>query len=369
MRLPFYSFLLGAISLGLGAHAQTPITIVSADLPAAGDTLRLSNAAPTLPMGAPPLSRNGANQTWNYSTLQHTGQTVDRYVTVPALFQLAFGLLGGVNRASQASPEPLPIPGLPVTETYNFYNKSTADYRSVGFGAVVSGLPVTATYQSQALQDVVYRLPITYGRRDSSNSVLVAEMQGILYFERTQKRVNRADGWGTLTTPFGTFAVLRVVSTMTGSDSIALAGAPGVPVPRHERQYKWLARSQRVPLLTIITTVTGTAETITAVQYRDTYRRPRTISSTRDAATDAALSAYPNPSAVGSPLTLTVPQGSGQFTVLATDLAGRQLFSRRLNGSSGTLHLDGADFGPFRGVALLTVTTAQGTATRRVARF
>jgi hypothetical protein len=370
MQLPFYSFLLGTLSLSLGAYAQTPITIVaSTDLPAVGDTLRLSSAAATLPMGTPPLTRNGANQTWNYAALQHTGQTVDRYTAVPPLFQFTFGILGGVNRANQTSPEPFPIAGAPVTETYNFYNKTTTEYRSVGYGAVVSGLPLTATYQTQALQDVVYRLPMTFAQRDSSNSVLIADVMGTIYFKRKQKRVNRADGWGTITTPFGAnIPVLRVVTNLTGTDSISLGGVPGVATPRHERQYKWLAKNHRVPLLTITTTVLGTTETITGVQYRDIYRRPRTVSSARDAATDAVLAAYPNPSAVGSSLALAVPVGSGPLTVSATDLVGRQLFSRQLNGSSGTVHLDGADFGLFRGVALLTVTTAKGTATRRVVR-
>lgn len=52
----------------------------------------------------------------------------------------------------------------------------------------------------------------------------------------------------------------------------------------------------------------------------------------------------------------------------ASDLLGRQLFSLRYASSgSGGLTLDAAAFGTFRG-GLLTVTTAQGPATRRVVR-
>jgi hypothetical protein len=49
-------------------------------------------------------------------------------------------------------------------------------------------------------------------------------------------------------------------------------------------------------------------------------------------------------------------------------LTGRVLFRQVHNGASGRLNIAAESFGSFRGVALLTVTTAQGTATRRVLR-
>jgi hypothetical protein len=134
------------------------------------------------------------------------------------------------------------------------------------------------------------------------------------------------------------------------------------------RQYKWLAPGVHVPLLTITTTEVAGQQTVAAVEYRDSYRRIVTLAA-RDAATDAALSAYPNPSAVGAKLRLAVPASSGPFTLSAIDLVGRQLFSQRFSGSpSGAVTVDAAAFGAFRGVLLLTVQTAQGTATRRVVR-
>jgi hypothetical protein len=44
------------------------------------------------------------------------------------------------------------------------------------------------------------------------------------------------------------------------------------------------------------------------------------------------------------------------------------VFRRGFGGSNGSISLDAATFGSFRGVALLTVTSSQGTATRRVVR-
>ncbi|MDB5234936.1 MAG: hypothetical protein JWR44_1929 [Hymenobacter sp.] len=374
------------------ALAQTTSPVIDrTDFPApsglnAVDSLRLSAASPMLPASAPPLSRRGANQTWNYAGLVATSQRVQQFVPVATVtavapvYALYFGsLLGGVNRATVASPQSLPLPaGLPValTDTYQFYNLSAAnaavqDFRSVGFGASLSGAPVPVTYASQAQQDVIYRLPLSFASQaDSSSSFFStpAATAALGYLSQKRKRVNKPDAWGTLTTPFGSYATVRVVTKLVDHDSIAFGGTPGfgfdVPLTR---EYKWLAKLQHVPLLTITTQEVAGNEVVTSVEYRDIYRRIIRLA-TRDAATETVLTAYPNPSPVGSTLQVAVRSGSGPLTVSATDVVGRQLFKRSFSSQVGSFTIEAAAFGSFRGVALLTVTTAQGTATRRVVR-
>ena len=377
------------------AQSVSPI-IDRTDMPAVTavapvDTLRLSTASPVLPATAPPLSRRGANQTWNYAGLLPVSQRVERFVTVASVtatspfYLFTFGPLSGVNRATVASPQALPLAlplagglpvPLPITDSYQFYSVSAAvattqDFRSVGFGASLAGTAVPVTYTNQALQDVIYRFPLSFASRaDSSNSFFAtpAAVSTAGYLSQKRKRVNKPDAWGTLVTPFGSFQTVRVVTKLIDHDSVAFGGAPGqgfdLPVTR---EYKWLAKTQRVPMLTITTRLLAGQETITSVEYRDRYRRIVRLG-TRDAATEAALAAYPNPSTVGAPLTLTVPAGSGPLTVSATDMVGRRLFRRSFGGGAGLLSLPAEAFGIFRGVALLTVQTARGTATRRVVR-
>ena len=369
------------------ALAQTTSPVIDrTDMPAPTtvvDSLRLSVASPVLPTSAPPLSRRGANQTWNYAGLVPISQRVESFlpiatVTATSLFYaFTFGALGGVNRATVAAPQALPLPaGLPLTDTYQFFATSAAtaavqDFRSVGFGGALGGTAVPVTYASQAQQDVIYRFPLSFASpADSSNSFFStpAAVATAGYISQKRKRVNRPDAWGTLVTPFGSFATVRVVTKLVDHDSVALGGAPGqgfdVPVTR---EYKWLAKGIHVPLLTITTRVLAGQETVTGVEYRDGYRRIVRLG-TRDATTEAALAAFPNPSAVGSPLTLSVPVGSGPFTVSATDAVGKLLFRRSFGGGTGSVVLAAEAFGRFRGVVLLTVQTGQGIATRRVVR-
>ena len=380
MRPYFYAALLFAATPAL---AQSPV-ITRADMPAVTaarpvDSLRLSVAAPVLPAGAPALTQRGPNQSWNYSSLTPVSQRVESYGAVPATitYQFSFGVLGGANRATVAAAQNLPLPAgfpLPITDPYQFFSVSAAGvtpsvYKSVGFGGTLGGLAVPVTYRSAAEQDIIYRFPLSYASLpDSSNSYFEINVPGAGFLSQRRKRVNRPDAWGTLTTPFGTFQTVRVVTRLEDHDSIAVTGInQGFDIPT-QRQYKWLAVGQHVPLLTITTTELAGSQTITSVEYRDTYRRISFPNATRSAALQAGLAAYPNPSAVGTALTLAVPAGSGPLTVSATDLAGQRLFSCSYGGSAGSVSVAAEAFGSFRGVALLTVTTAQGTATRRVVR-
>ena len=233
-------------------------------------------------------------------------------------------------------------------------------------------MPVT--YATTAQQDVIYQLPITFGMPDNVSNSLLSSPTALAttgYFSQKRKRTNHVDAWGTITTPFGTFQAVRVVTELMDHDSIALGGMPGIggdlPV-RHE--YKWLAKTIHVPVLTITTNTVAGQEVISAVEYRDIYRKIPRARATQPAATaDATLSIYPNPSAAGSAFSLGVPAGTGPFTVRATDVLGRRLGSASFAGSaSGVVTLEPTVLGDFRGVVLLTVTTEQGTATRRIVR-
>lgn len=353
------------------ARAQTSPIITAADMPSVGDTLRLSQASPLLPSGAPALTLSGANQTWNYAGLVALAQRVDRYTslnTAAPLQQFSFGLLGGVNRATLVAPRTLPVaagPAVPVSDPLEFFNSSAADFRSVGFGITVSGTGLPITYASQAQQDVVYRFPLSYAStRAVSNSFFEIAVPGSGSASQERQRTTQPDGWGTLTTPFGTFRTVRVVSTIADHDKLAVGTDPAqtVDLPLR-REYKWLANGIHVPVLTITTATVAGQEAIVLVEYRDVYRRFVRLAA-RSATAGPALGAYPNPSAVGADVQLAEPSGSGPLTLTATDLVGRQLFSRRIERSAASgLTLGAAALGNYRGVLLLTVRTATGDAT------
>lgn len=374
-----YAFLLPLLlAWTSAARAQTAPRITAADMPMVGDSLRLSQAVPALPAGAPALAVNGPNQTWNYAGLVATSQRVARYQAVGtaagALLQFTFNsLFSPDNRATLVAPQSLPAAAgtLPVTDPLEFSNASAADFRLVGYGATFGGTAVPVTYASKAQQDVIYRFPLVYGGVATiGNSLLTTPMALASngYFSQRRQRTVQADGWGTLTTPFGTFAALRVVTTLLDHDSLALGGAAGqsatLPVVR---TYEWLANGVHVPLLAISSTTVAGREVVVSVEYRDVFRRFVRLAALAPTP-GAGVEVYPNPSAVGTALRLAAPAGGGPLGVVATDVLGRQLFARVLPVVAGEAVLSADLFAGFRGVALLTVRTSQGTTTRRVVR-
>lgn len=369
--------LLCALLAGAGAAtAQTAPIITSADMPVVGDTLRLSLAV-ALPNGAPSFGVSGANQTWNYAGLVPASQRVDRYQSVSdaatGLQSFTFGALGGVNQATLAQPRSLPAGAgavLPITDPKEFFKLSSSDFRSVGFGATYSGLGVPVTYRDQAHQDVIYRFPLAYGNAsDVSYSDFEVTVPGTGALRQRRQRTNLVDGWGTVTTPFGTFQALRVVTTLVDRDSLAVGTTPGGPATLlpTQRQYKWLAKGVHVPVLTITTTEVAGTQQVTAVEYRDSYRRISSPLATRSTL-GAEASAYPNPLGPDAALRLRLPAGSGPGRITATDVVGRQVFSHAFAGGAPEVVLEASAFGSWRGVLLLTVQTSQGAGTFRVVR-
>lgn len=365
-------FALALTGTALSAAAQTSPSITRTDMPVPTDTLRTSTAAPVLPATAPPLTRRGANQTWNYAALVATAQQVARFTTVPnqPLYTFTFNsVLSGSNRATVASPQSVPLPSgfsLPITDPYQFFNASAADFRSVGYGGTLAGTAVPVTYASAAQQDVIYRFPLSYASApDSSNSFFTISVPGTGYLSQRRKRVNRADAWGTLITPFGTFPTVRVVTRIEDHDSISAGGiSQGFDLPV-SREYKWLAVGQHVPLLTITTTQVGGQEVVSGVEYRDVYRRIAGPLATTAQLPESVVAVYPSPAGSGQALHVTLP-GAGPVTITATDVAGRRLFERYVHARTGETEVPAAAFGSFRGVALLRVQTATGVAVRRV---
>jgi hypothetical protein len=371
---PFYAASLAFLLAAAGpALAQTSPSITRADMPVSTDTLRQSMAAPVLPASVPPLTQRGANQTWNYSTLLPIAQNVARFTTVPnqPLYTFTFNsLLSGANRATVAAPQSIPLPpgvSLPVTDPYQFFNTSATDFRSVGYGATLSGTAIPITYTNAAQQDVIYRFPVSYASTaDSSNSFLSVSVPGTGYLSQRRKRVNRVDAWGTLTTPFGTFQTVRVVTRIEDHDSVSVMGTnQGITLPV-TREYKWLAVGQHVPLLTITTVLIANQEVVSGVEYRDIYRR-LSVLNTKSQLSETALSLYPNPVSTTESLRLLLP-AAGPVSITATDLAGRILFSYTLPHASRETQIPATPFGTFRGVALLRVQTETGVAVRRIVR-
>lgn len=252
--------------------ANAQITITSADMPVVNDTIRLS-VTNNIQGQDPTLT--GANYVWDFSMLTPSSQKIDTFFSVtstPVAYQFYFNnsVLYASHKASFAKrgqdfvmPPIVPIP-LSITEVFNFSKNSTSKFENVGFGSKISGIPSSTR---NLPIDVEYEFPLNYNDSNFSSSNFLVTIPTLAAYGQSMDRSSVVDGWGSLTTPLGTFNVLRVKSVLAKVDTFYLDTLGfGTNFSRPEEiEYKWLANGKGLPVLKIVTT----AGIVTSIQYQD----------------------------------------------------------------------------------------------------
>lgn len=242
-----FLFLLIFISIVFGSFSQ--IVINQNDMPNVGDTIRFNT---TYNLGAIDYTLTGPGYNWDYSSLSTIlPQNADTFVHVwntPLLYQIVF-LYPFVSTIAQPQADFDLIPNLTLSDVYKYYKESSSEFKEVGTGFTVNGIPLPFKYDED---DIIYRFPLEFGDSDSSTSSFSINIPGLGYYGSVKKRVNFVDGWGTLTTPFGTFEVLRMKTVINQHDSIYIDTLNfGLPINTETIEYKWLGKTFGRPLLKI----------------------------------------------------------------------------------------------------------------------
>jgi len=271
--------------------AQAQITLSGSDFPHANDLYLMSDATAFQGMDA---ALTGANYSWDFSMLDSTtiGQHNDTIFDVSGMniiYTLVFGDNGIAPHRSNHSRHGMDFSlggQISITDVFNFYYNTTNDYHQSGFGSGINGIPLPTPYIPH---DILYKYPVEFGNLDSSASGYEVSLPSLLYYSVTKNRINEVDGWGSLTTPSGTYNVLRIKSTIYERDSVfldTLGFGYGFNVPV-QVEYKWLGQGEGVPLLQ----VNEVGGTVTTIVYKG-----MNFSGIHSAAKkDFGLTVFPNP--------------------------------------------------------------------------
>lgn len=250
---------------GLILSLNAQITISSSAMPSAGDTLRYST---TSALGLDSAwKKPGASQQWDFSKLTATSQGLYEYKSAnktPYAFYF-FGQLG-LKTADSLGAGPLVFKNI-----YSFYNKSTSVFKTDGVGYSYSGIPLSANYTDP---DEVYQFPLQYHDSDVSTFRFVFSIPGqtVFSFVQAGKRTNVVDAYGSIKTPYGTYSdVIRVRTFVDEVDTIA-SQFLNTPIARRTLSYKWLATTEKIPVLEIIGSVSPKGVfTPNTINWRDKY--------------------------------------------------------------------------------------------------
>ena len=160
-----------------------------------------------------------------------------------------------------------------------------------------------------------YKFPLNYGDVYNSRGYLNLDMNPIYngIWRQYRQRSSIVDGWGSITTPYGTFDALRIDHFITEIDSLMIeVGIPiwvELPIP-DSHQYEWIAAGEKEPILRITTSDVLGNQTVTAIEYRD-------INSTGIDELRNEISIFPNPSS--ELIHITNIQFNSEYSIFSVD--------------------------------------------------
>lgn len=243
-------------------------------MPASGDTLRYTIAILDTAVLLN-YQNSGANQTWQFGQLVPQRQAVSEF---KASSQTPYTAIQ--NRIGEKLSDTIALGGLELYDVYNFYKKSSSefvmDHRGAGFPTGISFFPVYPIQNSFTDKDEIYQFPLNYGDNDTSTFQFIFQSPTVpgvpkAYYQSGGTRINQVDAWGNITTPYGTFQCIRVITDIISYDSISFNNT-SFGVSTHRREYKWLSNQEKIPVLTVQGAVVADVFAPAIVQYRDSVR-------------------------------------------------------------------------------------------------
>ena len=326
--LPFL-FVLFTITL------KSQITITSAQMPISGDTIRYSNASLS---SVGDYTTTGANYNWHFDTLRPTSQDLRNFYPALSTPYFIFFFPPKYGEKTQDTVVNLNIPTIgpiTITDVYSFYRKTSSLFAAEGLGMKINGVPVPNTYSNE---DEIYQFPLDYGDRDSSYFVFSTPSTTLIPFVYTKQghRITEVDGWGTVTTPFGTIPCLRVITTQYSKDTISatIAGFPfKLGFPNYQRSYQWLTLGERIPFFEVSGVLNGSNFNETQARYRDVITN---FVGLQEQNNDLKILSFPNPAS--QLLTIVVPKTSQSVTAELVDIQGKVVLIKELNNNLEALN-------------------------------
>lgn len=258
-----FTTLLLLIIFSVAVNAQ--ITIINTDLPGSGDTLRYSTTSLDTTIANTYIIA-GTNVVWDFSHVEAESQSLDEYK--PSLQTPYAGFFFGANRYGKLEADSIGFGQFQFNDVYRFYKNTSAKFEIEGVGLKYSGFPIPSYYTDN---DEIYQFPLDYNDVDSSTFDYTLSLLAFGSLTTSGYRKNTVDGWGQITTPYGTFNALRVTTDIVSRDSISF-GLFNFGFDNHQREIKWLATGQGYPVFQVAGAVTFGTFVPNSVTYRDSFR-------------------------------------------------------------------------------------------------
>ena len=257
----------------------------------------------------------GANQTWNFASLTPTGSSTLLQYVAPSSTQY-FSSFPSSNSAAIT-------PSISGTQTgYAYYDLNSSYLDLMGFVSNDGAGTVINFPYSDRQRALIF--PFTF------NSTFTDSYYGVANYTSSGTPVTdyrsgtdqvTADGWGTITTPAGTFSnVLRVKTLETNTDSLDVMGFGFVTVS-NVTTYTWVNQNAMQLFVLTYDTADGTG----GQTFSKTAQYSSLSTGINSLASYKPLAIYPNPSASSNIHLNADDLKSGKVKFTVTDLNGQEI--------------------------------------------
>ncbi|MEZ5015369.1 MAG: T9SS type A sorting domain-containing protein, partial [Chitinophagales bacterium] len=201
-----------------------------------------------------------------------------------------------------------------IEDIYNFYERTSGHLDQVGFGGTISGVSLPVLYDDA---ERIYQFPMNYNDVVNTFGSFNFTVPGLVTWKEERERTNTVDGWGTITTPYGTFDALRQRSDINIIDTFSY-DIFTFPFTYITHEYRWLAPGEGIPVFTVVSQEVLGIETTTQVSYKS--EAPLAIQENNPVSLPVYLLSNP----VEGDLTFYILQSQGaQYSFSLTDLSGK----------------------------------------------
>lgn len=303
------------------------------------------------------LETAGGDLEWDITDFESAAEQVEFYEDIADMgffYQLVFSNPGSPEVLATHAIESVDLEGIDVdidlpvelSDVYQFYRNDTTGYYEVGLAFSVSGFPLVTPYDDT---DRIYKFPLTFDERDTSSVAFEIELPTLGFYGQDGMRYSHVDAWGTLTTPYGEYEVLRVRAERLITDTISISefGIEQTIERPLQIDYAWISPDHPGEILRV-STIEGQVVSIELLLDED-----EDVVSTKQTDGDPAMVRIsPNPASTA--VTAHFPADLGTYFI--TDLTGKTVASGPVRGGSHVI-----DVSAFAaGVYLLGFTSTEG---------
>lgn len=251
--------LLAAVAVSYGQ-----VTYVSSDYAQHNDEFTVSKASNFMMMN---FAATGADHNWNFSGLNASSQSVTGFQNPnDAGYKLAWCLshfyiftcnsqFNNNFKLSTVLTEGFELMDFGINNIVEHTNVNASGVvnNMRGMTAVVSGIPIPVAIDYDN-PDEIYQFPMNYGDSYVTTGEFNLDLTDIgmpMSYSLETERTTSVNGWGSLTTPAGTFPdVLKVKQVVEKTETITYEGIE-IPIPTTTVSYQWFSKDYGIPVLQV----------------------------------------------------------------------------------------------------------------------